>query len=87
VIDTGVKSQYNAVNDLMSRTESSRKHEEIGEKAINSLSEKLELENVKFENSIVKGKPFQKINSFAEENDIEVIVMSTHGRSGPDRML
>lgn len=87
VVDTGVESQYESVNDLMSNTESSRKLEQVGEKALKSITVKLEEEAIQFEKSIVKGKPFQKINSFAEENNMDVIVMSTHGRSGLDRML
>lgn len=87
VVDTGVESQYDSVNDLMSETKSSRKLEQVGEKALKSITVKLEEEAIQFEKSIVKGKPFQKINSFAEENNMDVIVMSTNGRSGLDRML
>ena len=87
VVETGVETYHYSVNGLMSETKSSRKLKEIGEKAIKSASDKLEEENIKYEKSIASGKPFQKINSFTGQNEIDVIVMSTHGRTGLDRML
>ena len=34
-----------------------------------------------------KGKPHRVITSYAEDNDIDLIVMGTHGRSGISRQL
>jgi nucleotide-binding universal stress UspA family protein len=34
-----------------------------------------------------KGKPHRVISSYAEDNDIDLIVMGTHGRSGVSRQL
>ncbi len=39
------------------------------------------------EEAIVRGAPYEDILRFAEENAIELIVMSSHSRSGIDRVL
>jgi nucleotide-binding universal stress UspA family protein len=36
---------------------------------------------------ILKGDPAHEIVGYAESNDIDLIVMGTHGRTGLDRML
>ena len=42
---------------------------------------------VKVEGKILSGYAAQEILSFANTNDIDLIVMGTHGRTGIDRML
>lgn len=37
--------------------------------------------------SVWQGTPYEAILDYAEENDIDLIVMGTHGRSGLDRHL
>jgi nucleotide-binding universal stress UspA family protein len=39
------------------------------------------------ESTILEGSPSKEIVDYAEENDIDVVVMGTHGRSGVDRLL
>lgn len=39
------------------------------------------------ESTILEGSPSREITRYADENDIDVIVMGTHGRSGVDRLL
>lgn len=39
------------------------------------------------ETGIVEGSPSKEIVSYADEEDCDVIVMGTHGRSGVDRLL
>ena len=56
-----------------------------GERAIDQLKEEIETESV--ESAIVDGSPPTRIIDYAEENDCDVIVMGTHGRSGVDRLL
>jgi len=43
--------------------------------------------NVPVETHAIDGSPAREIVNFAEDNDIDVIVMGTHGRSGVDRLL
>lgn len=87
VVDTGVDSSYDSVDKLMSETETSRKLKEVGEKAVQSIVERLEKSNVEFKTSIQEGKPFKQINSYADREQMDIIVMSTHGRTGLDRLL
>ncbi|AKB19869.1 MULTISPECIES: universal stress protein [unclassified Methanosarcina] len=43
--------------------------------------------NVEVEPVILEGNPAHEIIEFAEENDIDLIVMGTHGRTGVQRFL
>jgi len=60
--------------------------EKIGEESIESMKESLEgVEGIK--DSVIKGIPHREINDYADEKDIDLIVMGTHGRTGLDRIL
>lgn len=37
--------------------------------------------------SVVRGVPYEEILKFAAANDVDMIVMGTHGRSGIDRVI
>ena len=43
--------------------------------------------DVATETAVVDGSPSKEIVNYAEQNDCDVIVMGTHGRSGVDRLL
>lgn len=43
--------------------------------------------SVPVETTLLEGSPSQKIVEYAEEEDCDIIVMGTHGRSGVDRLL
>ncbi len=43
--------------------------------------------NVEVESVILEGSPAQEIIYFAEKNDIDLIVMGTHGKTGIQRFL
>jgi nucleotide-binding universal stress UspA family protein len=36
---------------------------------------------------ILRGIPYEEITKYAEENDIDLIVIATHGRKGLDRLF
>lgn len=60
--------------------------EKIGEKAVSSMHEELEeVDSVVKE--VIKGIPHREIIDYANEKDIDLIVMGTHGRTGLDRIL
>lgn len=44
-------------------------------------------DGVDLETNLVEGSPAKEIGRYAAANDIDVIVMGTHGRSGVDRLL
>lgn len=43
--------------------------------------------NIEVESLILEGNPAHEIIEFAEKNDIDLIVMGTHGRTGVQRFL
>ena len=45
------------------------------------------LADVEYDVEAVAGKPAREIVEFADENDISHIVIGSHGRSGPSRVL
>lgn len=57
-------------------------------KEIGSLSKEadsLKKEGTAVKTIIIPGKPAEEILDYAEKNGVDLIVMSTHGRSGPSR--
>ena len=87
VVDIGVDTSFEAVEDLMSQLESSTDLEKIGEDAVENLAEKARKHGLNIVTGVSRGKPHRKILEYSRENDIDIMVMSTHGRSGLDRML
>lgn len=62
--------------------------EEEGEELVEDIAGRLSQdEGIKTKTACRRGKPHRVINSYAEDNDIDLIVMGTHGRSGVSRQL
>jgi len=60
--------------------------EKIGEESVKSLKKELDSDsNVVTE--VIKGIPHREITDYANEKEIDLIVMGTHGRTGLDRIL
>lgn len=59
-------------------------HEE-GESALRMVENRADRTPV--ETEITDGSPAREIRTYATENDCDLIVMGTHGRSGVDRLL
>jgi nucleotide-binding universal stress UspA family protein len=87
VIDIGVDASFSSVSDLMSQLESSGKLEKIGEKATEEIEEIVENRSVDSKVAIERGIPHKEIKVYADEEEIDMIVMGTQGRTGLDRML
>lgn len=60
---------------------------EIGEKATQSISDQVIEQGLKPVKEVKEGVPHREINEYADDNDIDLIVMGTHGRTGLDRVL
>ena len=60
---------------------------EIGEAAIEEIEERAEAAGVDLVTEMREGVPHETILEYAEEADVDAIVMGTHGRSGLDRYL
>ena len=62
-----------------------RRINELLEEYINDLSNELIQDSVKAKPVIIYGRPAEKILAYTKENDIDLVLMSTHGRSGVAR--
>ncbi|WP_132056747.1 universal stress protein [Halorussus amylolyticus] len=69
------------------REETLRARREEGESATEKIAEKAADRGVQVTTAIETGTPSDVVVSYAEDNDIEMIVMGTHGRSGVDRYV
>jgi len=54
---------------------------------INGVAEKLKNEGITARTVLLSGKPADEILAYAEKNGADLIIMSTHGRSGVSRWL
>lgn len=61
--------------------------EQRGHDIVEDLVEQAENEGLTVRGSVIRGIPHQAILEYAGEQDIDLIVMSTHGRTGLDRYL
>jgi nucleotide-binding universal stress UspA family protein len=61
--------------------------EQIGNQALNTIRERGERNDLTVETSLQRGAAAGTILSYAETNDVDMIVMGTHGRSGVTRYL
>ncbi|WP_435157694.1 universal stress protein [Haladaptatus sp. DFWS20] len=57
------------------------------ERALNDIEKKATDAGIDVRTSIPRGTPYRAILDFAEDHDIDLIVMGTHGRRGIDRYL
>lgn len=78
VMSVPIDGAWKGVFDLM--------HEECF-KATAYVKEAGEEIGVEVETVVLEGKPAEKIVEYAEENDIDLVVMGTTGKSGLDRIL
>ncbi len=58
-----------------------------GEKAVSDVKENGEAAGVEVKEILGEGHPSNEIIDFAENNNADLIVMGTHGKSGIDRFL
>jgi nucleotide-binding universal stress UspA family protein len=61
--------------------------EEEGEEAVEHVSEAASEADVDVETSVVAGAAYRTILDYADEHEVDLIVMGTHGRQGLDRYL
>lgn len=61
--------------------------EELGKEATERIAEKASEADVEAITEVRRGIPHEEINSYVDENSIDLITMGTHGRTGLDRVL
>lgn len=82
VVDEG------AYGGLDVRTEMIREGLETeGTKAVDAIRRRADDAGVLVVGEVTTGRPYRKIRSYADRNDVDLIVMGTHGRRGIDRYL
>ena len=85
VVDTGHYSEVLADVDAAVR-ESREALEREAEEAIEDVREILQ-EDLDVVTAVANGVPQEVILEYAAENDVDLVAMGTHGRSGLDRLL
>jgi len=62
--------------------------EDVGQDAIDEVVSRAEAAGVRqIEGAIAQGKPHRVILEYADGNDVDLVVMGTHGRTGLNRYL
>jgi nucleotide-binding universal stress UspA family protein len=61
------------------------KLEKQAQRYLGKLAKTLEAKGIHAQAEVLLGNPAEEIASFAEKNGIDIIIMSSHGRSGPSR--
>lgn len=60
---------------------------EAGQRSLEQLEETAAAAGVSLATAVSAGVPHEQIVEYTETNDVDLIVMGTHGRSGLDRVL
>ncbi|QLG61708.1 universal stress protein [Halorarum salinum] len=61
--------------------------EEEGDAAVDRIAEAAAAADIPVVESVVSGTAYRSILEYADEHDIDLVVMGTHGRRGIDRYL
>lgn len=58
-----------------------------GADLLGELGERAEAEGVPVETAVLDGRPHEAITAYAEDADVDLLVLGTHGRTGLNRWL
>ena len=78
---SGMGEGFSGLDDLLDALE------ERGHQATTAIVERAREQDIETTAAVRRGNPHDDILSYAEDNDIDVIVMGTHGRTGVKRAL
>jgi nucleotide-binding universal stress UspA family protein len=59
----------------------------IGENSTSQIAGRLDQKGLASVTDVMEGIPHREINTYTEENSVDLIIMGTHGRTGLDRVL
>lgn len=71
--------------DDWQKIESDRKS--AAEEYLNRLSKELKFENLQVQTRVIVGKVAESLADYTDKNEIDLIIMATHGRSGVSRWV
>ncbi|NVM20199.1 MAG: universal stress protein [Desulfobacterales bacterium] len=83
--DISYLATINVESDLLTNTVA--RVARAGEDKMQAFCDKYLSDFANYEQKVVVGDPRQEIVRFAEEQDVDLIVMGTHGRTGLERTL
>lgn len=63
------------------------REEDLATRAVDAVAEQADGMDVRIEKVVRRGVPHEEIIAYAEGNDVDLIVMGTHGRTGIDRFV
>lgn len=61
------------------------KKQNQGQRYLNRIAKRLQKERIEVRTEVLLGKAAEEIASFAEHDGADLIIMASHGRSGPSR--
>jgi nucleotide-binding universal stress UspA family protein len=82
VVDTGAYATLEAGTEMVLNA-----LQEEGERAVSQVEDAAEEAGVEVQTAVLTGAAFRKIREYVDENDVDLVVMGTHGRKGIDRYL
>ena len=82
----GVGVVYRALPDEVVNTENDRR-KQVGLSYLNEISKKLKAQETPVSMEVARGSPADQILDYAETHEMDLIAMSTHGRSGVGRWV
>ena len=85
VLDTDMPSATYAYLGESLRTEIKESSEKAVGEYINEVAARVKLDGVEVQKQVIAGKVAESIAEYASKNDIDLIVIATHGRSGVNR--
>lgn len=59
----------------------------VGEEAVDTVAARGDEHDLTIETAVWEGVPYESIIDYADENDVDLLVMSSHGRSGVSRFV
>ena len=62
-----------------------KKAEALGKDYLAKVAKDMKASGVAAKSTVLRGNPAEKILEYAKKNGVDLIIMSTHGRSGPAR--
>jgi len=84
-ITPAVAGEYAINMEDLERREEARKSD--AEKYLKSIIDRMTPGETKLETNVLVGRASDKLADYAESNDVDLILMATHGRSGVSRWV
>ena len=85
VIDSYVWSATYAYLDESFRKEADEKHEKAAKEYLDEVASRIDLAGIEVQKELINGSPADSIAEYVTKNDVDLIAIATHGRSGVSR--